>query len=142
MTPQKRQFLKKFLTDFHQIWSFDVSRIRHTKFCVDICNCFGVIVEKPGGGRFSPPPPRGARVYKSFGQHSIFSFPCLPRSHDWRASRPKAVRRDRDAPPPSPPAHVAASAVAPKCCSTCPAAVTRRSARRPSHVADSSTICN
>ena len=30
-------------------------RIRYTKFCVDICNSFGDILEKPGGGRFCPP---------------------------------------------------------------------------------------
>ena len=36
-------------------------RIRYTKFCVDICNGFGVILEKPGGGQILPPP-SGARV--------------------------------------------------------------------------------
>ena len=38
-------------------------KVRYSKFCVDIYNGFGVILEKPRGGRFCPPPParRGLR---------------------------------------------------------------------------------
>ena len=35
-------------------------RIRYTKFCVDICNGYGVILEKPGREQILPPPQRGA----------------------------------------------------------------------------------
>ena len=60
-------------------------RIRYTKFCVDICNCFGVIQKIQEGADSAPPAGRGLRdiyfVYYNQNENGI-----LIDNSKWRRS--------------------------------------------------------
>ena len=71
VTPHKRRILKNrpISIKFRHSMS-NRCRIRYSELCVDICNGFGVILKKPGGGGADSAPQR-ARVKQQMQENAL-----------------------------------------------------------------------